>query len=77
MCLWRHSGRTLAGLVVLTVAASPVAYAQESLSWLDPSQHRVQFVTVEDGVRLEVLDWGGSGRPVVLLCRVGQYCPRL
>ena len=24
------------------------------------------FVTVQPGVRLEVLDWGGSGRPVVL-----------
>jgi non-heme chloroperoxidase len=35
--------------------------------WRDKSPHRVRFVTVEDGVRLEVLDWGGSGRPVVLL----------
>lgn len=25
------------------------------------------MVTVDDGVRLEVLDWGGSGRPIVLL----------
>jgi non-heme chloroperoxidase len=31
----------------------------------------VQFVTVEDGVQLEVLDWGGSGRPVVLLAGLG------
>jgi non-heme chloroperoxidase len=34
---------------------------------LDASPHRVQFVTVEPDVKLEVLDWGGSGRPVVLL----------
>ena len=33
----------------------------------DSSPHRVRFVTVQPGVRLEVLDWGGSGRPVVLL----------
>ena len=26
-----------------------------------------QFITVEKGVQLEVLDWGGAGRPVVLL----------
>jgi pimeloyl-ACP methyl ester carboxylesterase len=39
--------------------------------WQDRSKHRVQFVTVEDGVRLEVLDWGGSGRPVVLLSGLG------
>ena len=43
------------------------AFAQKSGSWEDPSNHRVQFVTVEDGVELEVLDWGGTGRPVVLL----------
>jgi pimeloyl-ACP methyl ester carboxylesterase len=40
-------------------------------SWQDPSQHKVQFVTVEEGVRLEVLDWGGSGRPIVLLAGLG------
>jgi hypothetical protein len=37
----------------------------------DPSKHKVQFVTVANGVRLEVLDWGGSGRPVVLLAGLG------
>ena len=26
-----------------------------------------QFLTMDDGVKLEVLDWGGSGRPLVLL----------
>jgi hypothetical protein len=37
-------------------------------SWLrDTSQHDVQFIAVEDHVELEVLDWGGSGRPLVLL----------
>ena len=41
--------------------------AYETVSWYDPSPHRVQFVTVQEGVRLEVLDWGGTGRPVVLL----------
>lgn len=39
--------------------------------WHDPSRHNVQFISVEDGVRLEVLDWGGSGRPVVLLAGLG------
>lgn len=49
------------------VLTSLAACAQEPASWHDPSTHRVQFVTVQDGVRLEVLDWGGTGRPVVLL----------
>jgi pimeloyl-ACP methyl ester carboxylesterase len=38
----------------------------------DPSRHQIRFVTVEEGVRLEVLDWGGSGRPVVLLAGSGN-----
>lgn len=32
--------------------------------WAQPS---ARFVTVEENVKLEVLDWGGSGRPVILL----------
>jgi len=38
----------------------------------DPTPHKVQFVTVEPGVRLEVLDWGGSGRPLVFLAALGD-----
>ncbi len=49
------------------VSAIGLARAQERASWQDPSKHKVQFVTVADGVQLEVLDWGGSGRAVVLL----------
>jgi pimeloyl-ACP methyl ester carboxylesterase len=36
-------------------------------TWRDPSPHRTQSVSVEDGVQLELLDWGGTGRPIVLL----------
>jgi len=36
-------------------------------AWHDPSPHRVAFVTVAPEVRLEVLDWGGSGPPLVFL----------
>jgi non-heme chloroperoxidase len=41
-------------------------------AWRDPSPHRVQFVTVENDVTLEVLDWGGSGPPLVLLTGLGN-----
>ncbi len=44
-----------------------IALSQETGSWRDPSPHRAQFVRVEDRVQLEVLDWGGTGRPIVLL----------
>lgn len=33
----------------------------------DASPHKTLSVAVEKGVQLEVLDWGGSGRPVVLV----------
>jgi hypothetical protein len=42
-------------------------HSQQPADWKDPSPHVRRFVTVSDNVRLEVLDWGGSGRPLVLL----------
>ena len=36
------------------------------------AQPASQFVTVDEGVRLEVLDWGGTGRAVVLLAGSGN-----
>jgi hypothetical protein len=41
-------------------------------AWKDPSPHNVQRVTVDKDVSLEVLDWGGSGKPVVLLAGLGN-----
>jgi non-heme chloroperoxidase len=38
----------------------------------DSTAHTVQFITVDENVKLEVLDWGGSGRPVVLLTGMGN-----
>lgn len=47
--------------------------ATQETAWLrDPSPHTVQFVPVDHDVTLEVLDWGGSGRPVVLLAGLGN-----
>jgi len=58
--------------MVLTFLSSAVACVQRKTEWKDPSKHSVQFVTVQPNVRLEVLDWGGSGRPVVLLAGYGN-----
>lgn len=41
-------------------------------AWRDSSQHTERFVNVEKNVRLEVLDWGGSGRPIVFLAGAGN-----
>jgi pimeloyl-ACP methyl ester carboxylesterase len=52
-------------------APAPAASAA-SAAWKDPSPHRTQFVQVTAAVRLEVLDWGGTGRPLVLLAGGGD-----
>src|SRR6266478_9420649 len=73
----------LVRLLLLTLIAS-TPEAQNSGSWHDLSNHQVRLVTVEDGVQLEVLDWGGSGRLVVLLAGSGntahvfdEFAPKL
>lgn len=40
--------------------------------WRDASPHKVRFVRVDKDVELEVLDWGGAGRPLVLLTGLGN-----
>jgi len=65
-------------LVVLWLA--PQALAQRGLSFRPPnnrscvdlSGHKASFVGVEPGVRLEVLDWGGTGETLVLLTGLGD-----
>jgi pimeloyl-ACP methyl ester carboxylesterase len=60
-----------AGSVLLTLLVTPV-HSQSPPAWKDPSPHITRFVTVEKDVRLEVLDWGGSGRPIVFLAGGGN-----
>jgi hypothetical protein len=48
-------------------------HAQDSApQWKDPSAHSTRFVTVDKNVELEVLDWGGPGRPMILLSGADQ-----
>ena len=67
--LWQSTLFAAAALITSSLSGFP---QETSSAWHDPSPHTVQFVNVEDGVRLEVLDWGGSGRPVVLLAGLGM-----
>lgn len=61
----RTSAVLLIAIWVAWVGSERVSRAQQV--WQDPSPHERRFVEVDDGVRLELLDWGGSGRSVVLL----------
>lgn len=53
------------------LAQTPTASAQQRND-TDTSPHTVQMVKVEPDVRLEVLDWGGTGRPLILLAGMGD-----
>ena len=46
--------------------------AAQPADCLDVTPHEVTFVTVEPGVQLEVLDFGGSGEAMVLLTGLGD-----
>jgi non-heme chloroperoxidase len=61
----------LRGAILPVLFVAPLC-SQSSSVWKDPSPHVARFVAVDTDVRLEVLDWGGSGRPVVLLAGGGD-----
>lgn len=81
------SGLTRLGLAAafaVLAGSAGVAPAGAGRAWKDPSPHRVELVEVAPGVRLEVLDWGGSGQAIVLLAGSGNtahifddFAPRL
>jgi non-heme chloroperoxidase len=58
-------------LVVSCALVIPNLVAAQPIEWKDASPHTTKLVTVEDGVQLEVLDWGGSGPALVLLAGLG------
>ncbi|HVA27868.1 MAG TPA: alpha/beta hydrolase [Candidatus Baltobacteraceae bacterium] len=59
---------TGSGVPPLSIAFTRVAH----VTWPIFQPKRVQMVTVAPGVKDEVLDWGGSGRPVLLLAGLGN-----
>jgi hypothetical protein len=60
-------------IVVLLAVCWSGLLAQEPI---DSTPHAAQFVTVEPEVRLEVLDWGGTGRPLMFLAGSGDTAHR-
>jgi pimeloyl-ACP methyl ester carboxylesterase len=53
--------------VLALLVASGCGRHPVSAAWSDTSPHTASFVTVAPGVRLEVLDWGGTGPNLVFL----------
>jgi hypothetical protein len=69
MSVRRFKGRATSMLLVSLMVP---LHAHQPPVWKDPSPHTTRFVTVDKDVRLEALDWGGSGRPLVLLAGGGD-----
>ena len=63
-----HAAALLVLLSMFAIAVSSSLQAQRRTSAPAPA---VRTVTVEKGVDLEVLDWGGTGRPLVFLAGLG------
>src|SRR5271166_2935142 len=62
----------IAGALVLVLSIDSTRASEPANIWRDPSRHVVQLVPVDEGVRVEVLNWGGSGRDLVLLAGSGN-----
>ena len=54
-------------VLALLAAAGACRRERPAAPWSDRSPHSTTFITVAPGVRLEVLDWGGSGPNLVFL----------
>ncbi len=65
-------GATIALAAIAAGFLGLAGYLDRETLWAHHGSFTTQFVTVEPGVKLEVLDWGGSGRPVVLLAGLGN-----
>jgi non-heme chloroperoxidase len=61
-------------LLISILCCSQLGTAQTASTnaWRDPSPHHSEMITVDQGVQLEVLDWGGTGRPMVFLSGLGN-----
>jgi len=59
-------------LVLPVAIAAGLPFWEAAAAWDDPSKHPARVVAVEPDVKLELLDWGGTGRAVVLLAGSGN-----
>src|SRR5687768_7360429 len=89
-CVMRTRQSILFSLCFATLVAGSV-HAQRVPSrlprddgWKDTTRHTASFITVQRGVRLHVLDFGGTGTPILLLPGIGNtahayddFAPRL
>ena len=69
----------LGAVALLTLGAPAAAWATDHkpAACEDHTPHKIRMVKVAPGVELEVLDWGGKGKAMVLLTGLRRQCARL
>lgn len=75
MMMTRLLQLSLLGVAALLMLAAPTAVwatDHKPAACADNTPHKVRFVKVAPGVELEVLDWGGTGKAMVLLTGLGD-----
>lgn len=65
------------GIAAVLLSATTTSHvsalgAPRDTAWTDRSPHRTRYVAVTKSVKLEVLDWGGTGAPLVFLAGGGN-----
>ena len=79
MTAWEVAGfldksLTLPGILGADPDTCPLPTERGNFSksrWRDAAPHEAHSITVEEGVQLEVLDFGGTGSPILLLPGLG------
>jgi pimeloyl-ACP methyl ester carboxylesterase len=67
----RSAGILGSSLATCPLPSSTAQPATQLSSWKDDSPHTAFYFSVDDGVQLEVLDWGGAGVPLLLIHGLG------
>jgi len=69
-----HGAHTLTGTLSASGQTFPLKlrHVSSKEAWPLLKPHTARFVAVDTNVKLEVLDWGGSGPPIVFLAGLGN-----
>lgn len=70
-CQERNSSGRMARESPTNLADSGIPVAPADTAWPDPAPHRAGFVS-SSGVRIQYLDFGGRGEPLILLTGLGS-----
>jgi pimeloyl-ACP methyl ester carboxylesterase len=70
MAMTKRSTQLAFAVAVFVLNAA--LYGQQNAGTMDSTPHTVRMIAADKDVTLEVLDWGGTGRPLVLLTGLGD-----